>query len=329
MDEEPSRPIFLLGEIGEGLRRARPPALRAPRSRWKPWAAAAAVLLGLGLWRLGFREPRSAPSSPSGVLSAVRGQTLEAGPEGLRLVWKDGGAARLSPSSRAVLERGILLERGELWARLHEEVLCRTSVGTLKGGGDWTEFRIRLDKPRVASLLKEAEAGEPPVVELLSGAATWAPSDGGKEVPLKPAGRLEAGRAETLSPRGPDRAFLWGAERTQGDYAWEAVVEAGPGSGWGVAFQCGNETRLWVLAPESRGSGPVRVGIRRWGGRFVGEISGRVAWSCSEGDPALLRFPGVEGGGAAGIAAWGAPVKVQGVRFLADRSPAILVEDTP
>lgn len=342
-----------LRELGGMLERIAVPPL-SHRRPWIPFAAAAALLVGVGLWTL--RDP----AAPGPVQTAPALQVRRAAPgdllEGpMQVVWESGALARLSPGARARLGIGqaLTLLQGSLWAR---GCSVETAAGTFRPDPA-SECVLSLGESAAVFLMREALAVEASRLRLavLAGQGTWTPRSG-EALALK-AGLELSVRDGTLRVGSVDRAWAgalqapWksgeeglvrsGAEPLPGggwrleprggvarlgvrlpEGVWEAEIEPAGKSTLGVAFRARGVLRQWILT-----SGARRLRLQRWAGRISAEVDGVPAWSCPEEGAALERFPALAGEEDVGLLVWGEPVHVKGMRWQKVDMPVVLAGD--
>lgn len=251
--------------------------LRSPPRRWVPWAAAAALLLGVFLVRERVGQP-PAPASSSPVAVRPLPKAWEAGPSFLgrasSLALREGSRARIAPGELLLLEGAAWVEDpGEPLILRAGEVPVQVEAGV---------FLLEL-RPKAFAWLQEAAASEGEAfLFVVSGSARVEGRmvEAGMRIPLEPLGGpvrftdlpwrgdagwqrlpglplLVTGGEQVLGPEPPPEA-----------YAWELVFRRGePTAAAGIRFAAGEKGWRLPLGEVLGGSGDwVRVRVEVQGG---------------------------------------------------------------
>lgn len=322
------RLTFLLGEIGEGLKRARPPVLKASRRSWMPWAAAAAVLLAAGLWawRLPDRgspavtvPPSSAPVSPrearlpgAGMVAASALEEWVLGPTATAAL-APGSRGGLDARGRFRLEEGLarVETSGEaVHISIGEEILevldgaLALQAGSRKlswllreaeaGGGDWGVTVLRGTAKAGDRILKAGES-------LGSGASL---EDFRGWNPLTASEGLFRNGARTLLPAEAPSAYV-------AEFRVRKRQSSAEGA---LLFRAGGKPREVVLGGQLPSSGWVRLRLEISAARVRLLVGGRTSFACTPGGLDVLTYPS-EHPAALSLKAWGGDLEIGEARW--------------
>lgn len=255
--------------------------LEAPRRSILPWAAAAAVLLAAGAWKLSHRPSIPAPAAalPSAAWLVEEGKPWTASRDAQPFVLEGGVPGAAWGGTRIEVNGGNLrLEKGEALLRIPEGLTLSLGSVPLKG-----EVWIGVERTS-ASLLREARAAEP--------CRIW--TGQGPE----PAHLRALRAALPLQGKGSREGLI--SVRLKRPPAASEVL---------LAFPQPSGARAWLLGDwKARGypeTATFSVAYGPWGAR--GSVEGRRVWSLDAAGAAALPKPpaGVE----AGISAKGGRVE--------------------
>ncbi len=255
-----------LGSAAGLLETSTRPAFAAPRRRWVPWAAAAALLLLGGWFWNGKGRERPAEEVPGPEVASVSwplaepGAPLAGGPKGLRVLWPGtGGVLNLGPGAEARLGasgQALALVTGKAWARLEGPFRIETPQGVLSGDSATLALAVAPRSGEALSWLFRgalADAGPSVRVALLEGRAAWV-SPEGREVPLV-AGQETRVSAGVPGPGIPvdarwfaDLAPAW-RPAGAGDEAALAGTSRLPGGGWRLEPGAAPAALFWAWPP--------------------------------------------------------------------------------
>lgn len=310
----------------------------APRPRVLPWAAAAGIVLAVGLaWRAGIQEdaasgpPVSPPlsaSRPGSLIDRLPGSRMDS--EDQEVAWCLGASRSITLAPRSLLRREgeagrpvLSLDRGEALVETAGEPTVLL-VADMPGRLELEDAAVRLSRARpapMAVLLREAwAAGEPWGFEVLRGEAVWV--EGASRTVLK-AGVGRGSPVEdsltswTALPGSPWR-IRDGFQRFPGEprraeclvrkidpQAETAVVFTAAGRPW--------EFPLGSHLPASRGW--LRIRIEREDGWVRLTAGDRELFAAPASGLGALAYPGIGGGGEGwGIRAWGGDVEIREAR---------------